>query len=113
MKHKLSSSLIARHLYSYLGPKAYFFPISIHTESSETRVWIGMTDLDQEMYYTWTDTTEVTYTNWAYYEPNNAGNEDCVEMWLERVSQLSNDIGARSMGHHFEWKQFTIFYRVK
>ena len=46
-----------------------------------------MTDLDQEMYYTWTDATDVTYTNWAYYEPNNSGDEDCVEMWLERVSQ--------------------------
>ncbi|XP_072020400.1 macrophage mannose receptor 1-like [Amphiura filiformis] len=47
-----------------------------------SRCWIGMNDLDQEMLYSWTDGSEVTYVNWAYYEPNNSGNEDCVEMYV-------------------------------
>ena len=51
-----------------------------------SRVWIGLSDLDQEMYYSWTDGSEVTFTNWAYYEPNNSGEEDCVEMWMSSVS---------------------------
>ncbi|XP_072020401.1 macrophage mannose receptor 1-like [Amphiura filiformis] len=56
----------------------------INALSSETRVWIGMNDLDQEMYYSWTDGSDVTFTNWAYYEPNNSGEEDCVEIWQEK-----------------------------
>ena len=50
------------------------------------RCWIGMNDLEQEMLYSWTDGHEVLYTNWAYYEPNNSGNEDCVEMYVNDVS---------------------------
>ena len=51
-----------------------------------SRAWIGMNDLTTEMYYEWTDKSMVTFTNWAYYEPNNAGGEDCVEMYQTDVS---------------------------
>ncbi|XP_038078467.1 macrophage mannose receptor 1-like [Patiria miniata] len=52
------------------------------TYQDEQRAWLGMSDLNQEMYYEWLDGSDVTFTNWAYYEPNNSGNEDCVEMYL-------------------------------
>ena len=44
-----------------------------------------MNDLDQEMLFSWVDGSEVVYVNWAYYEPNNSGDEDCVEMYINDV----------------------------
>ena len=40
-----------------------------------------MSDLEEEMYYTWSDKTDVTFTSWYYNEPNNSGDEDCVEVY--------------------------------
>ena len=42
-------------------------------------VWIGLSDLQLENRFQWSDGTGVTYTNWQTQEPNNLGNEDCVE----------------------------------
>ena len=58
-----------------------------------SRCWIGLNDLEQEMYYTWTDGSDVTYTNWAYYEPNNSGQEDCVEIYVNDVSTVASTGG--------------------
>jgi hypothetical protein len=40
------------------------------------RIWIGFTDRDVEGSWKWITSEPVNYTNWAPYEPNNAGNED-------------------------------------
>ena len=56
------------------------------TSDYKSSAWIGMSDLSSEMYYEWLDGTEVTFTNWAYYEPNNQGTEDCVEIYMSSVS---------------------------
>ena len=40
------------------------------------RIWIGFTDRDVEGTWKWITSEPVNYTNWAPYEPNNAGNED-------------------------------------
>ena len=49
-------------------------------------VWIGLSDLQLENRFQWSDGTDVTYTNWQTQEPNNLGNEDCVEARI-KVSQ--------------------------
>jgi hypothetical protein len=41
---------------------------------------IGLSDAEEEGVYRWFDGTLATYTNWRAEEPNNAGNEDCVEI---------------------------------
>ena len=54
--------------------------------------WIGLSDQAQEMFYTWIDGTDVKYTAWIYYEPNNVGEEDCGELYIPLVSlyQIGN-----------------------
>ncbi|XP_077868118.1 C-type lectin domain family 4 member M-like [Saccoglossus kowalevskii] len=46
----------------------------------ENRMWIGLTDATFEGTFSWIDGTSVVYTNWGDGEPNDSGDEDCVEM---------------------------------
>lgn len=48
--------------------------------SSEV-VWIGFNDEAVEGSFVWYDQAPVTFTNWAPGEPNNAGDEDCVQIY--------------------------------
>ena len=68
----------------HISPVYYYLTLIVAPQVS--RAWIGLNDLTTEMYYEWTDNSMVTFTNWAYYEPNNAGGEDCVEMYQNDVS---------------------------
>lgn len=45
-------------------------------------LWIGLNDLRKEGQFAWSDGTPFNssvYSNWNEGEPNNAGDEDCVE----------------------------------
>nr|XP_039270230.1 uncharacterized protein LOC120344952 [Styela clava] len=45
--------------------------------------WIGMSDLDIQDYYLWSDGSPVTYTKWFYREPN--GNQErCVQIYIQQ-----------------------------
>ena len=46
----------------------------------QAKAWIGLSDLKEEGVFAWVDGSALDYTNWAGGEPNNAGEEDCVEM---------------------------------
>lgn len=45
-------------------------------------LWIGLNDLNTQMYFEWSDGTPVTYAKWLPGEPTHAinGQEDCVIM---------------------------------
>nr|WP_299207105.1 PKD domain-containing protein [uncultured Brumimicrobium sp.] len=44
-------------------------------------IWIGLNDEAVEGTFEWYDQSPVTYTNWAPGEPNQSGNEDCVQIY--------------------------------
>ena len=44
-------------------------------------IWIGFNDETTEGTFEWYDQAPVTYTNWAPGEPNNSGDEDCVQIY--------------------------------
>ncbi len=44
-------------------------------------IWIGFNDEVSEGTFEWYDQSPVTYTNWAPGEPNQSGNEDCVQIY--------------------------------
>lgn len=44
-------------------------------------IWIGFSDEVQEGTFVWYDQSPITYTNWAPGEPNQSGNEDCVQIY--------------------------------
>ncbi|CAJ1069652.1 type-2 ice-structuring protein-like [Xyrichtys novacula] len=42
--------------------------------------WIGGSDSQQEGFWFWIDGTPVTYTNWCPYQPDNLGEQHCIQM---------------------------------
>ncbi|XP_033628943.1 alpha-N-acetylgalactosamine-specific lectin-like [Asterias rubens] len=44
------------------------------------RTWIGGSDRDQEGTFEWTDNKVQEYSNWNVNQPDNAQNEDCIEI---------------------------------
>ncbi|KAL3836018.1 hypothetical protein ACJMK2_021471 [Sinanodonta woodiana] len=51
--------------------------------SGRDQIWIGLSDLDEENSYKWSDSSPLTYTKWQVEEPNDYnGQEDCVEYYL-------------------------------
>lgn len=44
-------------------------------------IWIGFNDEAVEGTFVWYDQSPVVYTNWAPGEPNQSGNEDCVQIY--------------------------------
>ena len=56
---------------------------------SGVRYWIGLSDLEKNDRFEWSDRTDFNYENWKYGEPNHYnGLEDCVEL---RSSGTWND----------------------
>ena len=52
--------------------------------SKNSAIWIGLNDRAKEGTWLWSDGTHIdedkfTYTNWNGNEPNNQGDEDCIE----------------------------------
>ncbi|MBI2281291.1 MAG: PKD domain-containing protein [Bacteroidetes bacterium] len=45
-------------------------------------IWIGFNDELVEGSFVWYDQSPITYTNWAAGEPNNSGNEDYVQIYV-------------------------------
>ena len=43
--------------------------------------WMGLTDLGSEGNHYWIDGSDSTFENWANNQPNNSGNQDCVEVF--------------------------------
>ena len=54
--------------------------------------WIGYNDRTKEWEFKWVDGSKGTYENWGMNEPNEAGDEDCVERY--RVFNKWNDINC-------------------
>ncbi|XP_022109148.1 macrophage mannose receptor 1-like [Acanthaster planci] len=66
------------------------------TNQDAQRAWLGMSDLNIEMYYEWLDGSDVTFTNWVYYEPNNSGDEDCIEIY--DAGYVNSQVGLQTHG---------------
>ncbi|XP_076965681.1 CD209 antigen-like protein A isoform X4 [Callospermophilus lateralis] len=47
------------------------------------RTWIGLSDHNNEGSWYWVDNTPLQLSYWKEGEPNNAGDEDCVELSVE------------------------------
>ncbi|MGH0131417.1 UNVERIFIED_CONTAM: hypothetical protein FKN15_046470, partial [Acipenser sinensis] len=54
-----------------------------NTTTDVDELWIGLNDGKQQMNFEWSDGTQVLFTYWHPFEPNNFGNnrEDCVTIW--------------------------------
>ena len=73
---------------------------SIHSQEENVYVqnlhggehsWLGLTDINSEGTFVWSDGTSFNYHYWASHQPNNFKNEDCVYT-----------LGFRR-GHEYKW----------
>lgn len=61
-------------------------------------VWIGFSDKNTEGTFEWFDGSTVTYTNWKQpNEPNNAGDEDCTQIFADGFWNDLNCDGYNSL----------------
>ncbi|XP_008490918.2 macrophage mannose receptor 1-like [Calypte anna] len=70
------------NLASIHSPQEHDFILSQLGYKAVDELWIGLNDLNTQMYFEWSDGTPVTYTKWLPGEPSHAlsGEEDCVIM---------------------------------
>ncbi|NXG70851.1 MRC1 protein, partial [Baryphthengus martii] len=68
------------NLASIHNPEEHDFILSQLGYKAADELWIGLNDLNTQMYFEWSDGTPVTYTKWMPGEPTHAinGQEDCV-----------------------------------
>jgi gliding motility-associated-like protein len=60
-------------------------------------IWIGFSDEASEGNFVWYDQSSVGYTNWAPGEPNQSGDEDCVQIYPTGASPGTwNDLSCNS-----------------
>ena len=69
-------------------------------------MFIGLTDLVDEGQFCWeSDLTSLNYTNWLIGEPDNLGDEDCVEI-LGMAAFEWNDADCSKMESHAVCQKF-------
>merc|ERR1712215_74176 len=52
----------------------------LHHLAGEAFTWVGGNDIKSENSWVWSDGTSINYKNWAEGEPNNFGEEDCLDI---------------------------------
>ena len=76
--------------------------------------WLGASDISEAGEPTWERPNRNNgYVNWGNNEPNNAGNEDCVAMWVDTSGKIPgtwNDDTCSAILRRF--KIFTSSVRV-
>ncbi|XP_013881141.1 ladderlectin [Austrofundulus limnaeus] len=87
-------NLFGAHLTSIQGPDQYAFlrRLIVETTGTNTRTWVGGTNLHDDGDWTWIDGTPFTFTNWGPGEPNNAGgNEHCMDINLRGQDYVNDE----------------------
>lgn len=70
---------------------------SLSTLGQTGVIWIGFSDEVSEGNFVWYDQSPITYTNWAPGEPNQSGNEDCVQIYPTGANPgMWNDLSCTS-----------------
>ncbi len=64
---------------------------------SSNVIWIGYSDAVAEGSFVWYDGSALSYSNWAPGEPNNAGDEDCTQIYPDGSWNDLNCVGYNSL----------------
>ena len=65
-------------------------------------ILIGLSDQSEEGVFRWlSDSEELTgFSNWEKREPNNQGNQDCVQLWAGKGHQWDDLQCSRNKNKH-------------
>jgi mannose receptor, C type len=67
------------HLVSVADAGEDAFVFDGANQFSNAKFWMGLNDIAVEGKFVWQDGSPVTYTHWEPMEPNEQGDEDCMQ----------------------------------
>ena len=81
--HNAKRSCISRgyNLATVKNPRENYILYSTRYSSSSKDCWIGLSDINNEGEFVWSDGSTDYYRNWHDHEPNHLKYEDCVHFW--------------------------------
>ena len=79
------------NLCSVLNAAENDYVYNLISSSSFNTYWLGASDVETEGNFVWSDSSGMSYTNWAPGEPNNGGGtQDYMQMYINQTDKTLN-----------------------
>ncbi|XP_037530987.1 galactose-specific lectin nattectin-like [Nematolebias whitei] len=83
------------HLASFHNQDEYDFiqRLIVTATGTDTKAWVGGTDIEEEGVWKWSDGSSFSYTHWGSGEPNNlGGNKNCMDINVDGQDHVNDEV---------------------